>query len=571
MLISAAKLIQLLPSTGTFGFFSSGFFPLFFILSLLSDLPCGQHGGGAAGQRPARGHWLHGNTTCERLLHGQGVFSRHRAAKPNTTRQDEPQLVEMHVHHVPGKGYLGQKTVPLLQQIITRPLDTVSILEPRHRGACNSHRHGMKRLVPVRETASQDECLLAINAGFFNTLTGACLGNIVSDGILVQSSGGIQNAHFGLTKDGYIFTGYPSKTDIETLNFTQLVGGVIWLVRDGINNVDHSIQSECPITQETGTMRTFASARSGRSALGHDAEGRVHFLAVDGKTFKYGVSLYSFADSLIELGIVNAINLDGGGSVTVLANGDLVNRPSDRCKDDFLKCERDVSTAVRYSYLDELHVTCSPAKTDAAFVRIELHVTCSPPKTDAAFLRTELHVMCLPAKTDAAFLKIELHICHVFTNQDRRCNSSGLSYMSRVHQPRQTLHSSGLGYMSRVHQPRQTMHSSRFSYMSRVHHPRQTLHSSGLGYMSRVHQPRQTLHSSRFSYMSRVPHPRQTLNSSELSYMSRVHQPRQTLHSSGLSYMSRVHQPRQTLHSSGLSYMSRVHQPRQTLHSSGLS
>ncbi|GFO20736.1 N-acetylglucosamine-1-phosphodiester alpha-n-acetylglucosaminidase [Plakobranchus ocellatus] len=46
------------------------------------------------------------------------------------------------------------------------------------------------------------------------------------------------------------------------------------------------------------------------------------------------------------MGIVNAINLDGGGSVTVLANGNLINRPSDRCPDDFVKCEREVSTVV---------------------------------------------------------------------------------------------------------------------------------------------------------------------------------------------------------------------------------
>ena len=52
-----------------------------------------------------------------------------------------------------------------------------------------------------------------------------------------------------------------------------------------------------------------------------------------------------------------------------------------------------------------------------------------------------------------------------------------------------------MSYMSRVHQPRQTLHSSGLSYMSRVHRPRQTLHSSGLSYMSCVYQPRQTLHS----------------------------------------------------------------------------
>lgn len=33
------------------------------------------------------------------------------------------------------------------------------------------------------------------------------LGNVISDGKKVQDSKGIQNAHFGLTEDGQIFTG----------------------------------------------------------------------------------------------------------------------------------------------------------------------------------------------------------------------------------------------------------------------------------------------------------------------------------------------------------------------------
>lgn len=32
-------------------------------------------------------------------------------------------------------------------------------------------------------------------------------GNIVSDGRLVRDSEGIQNAHFGITKEGFLFTG----------------------------------------------------------------------------------------------------------------------------------------------------------------------------------------------------------------------------------------------------------------------------------------------------------------------------------------------------------------------------
>lgn len=41
------------------------------------------------------------------------------------------------------------------------------------------------------------------------------------------------------------------------------------------------------------------------------------------------VNLYDFADILISKGVVNAINLDGGGSATFLVDGVLTNHPSD--------------------------------------------------------------------------------------------------------------------------------------------------------------------------------------------------------------------------------------------------
>jgi len=36
------------------------------------------------------------------------------------------------------------------------------------------------------------------------------------------------------------------------------------------------------------------------------------------------------ADLLLKLGLVNAINLDGGGSATMVVNGTVVNYPSDK-------------------------------------------------------------------------------------------------------------------------------------------------------------------------------------------------------------------------------------------------
>ena len=41
------------------------------------------------------------------------------------------------------------------------------------------------------------------------------------------------------------------------------------------------------------------------------------------------LDLNEFADFLVSLGIINAINLDGGGSATAVLNGSVINYPSD--------------------------------------------------------------------------------------------------------------------------------------------------------------------------------------------------------------------------------------------------
>ncbi len=46
-----------------------------------------------------------------------------------------------------------------------------------------------------------------------------------------------------------------------------------------------------------------------------------------------GLDLHRFADLLIELGFVNAINLDGGASAAAVVNGSLVSSPTERCAD----------------------------------------------------------------------------------------------------------------------------------------------------------------------------------------------------------------------------------------------
>ena len=52
-------------------------------------------------------------------------------------------------------------------------------------------------------------------------------------------------------------------------------------------------------------------------------------IQVNGQTHHRGANLYEFADLLIRRGVVNAINLDGGGSSTFIKDQVLINYPSD--------------------------------------------------------------------------------------------------------------------------------------------------------------------------------------------------------------------------------------------------
>ncbi|KAL4234246.1 hypothetical protein ACF0H5_005896 [Mactra antiquata] len=233
--------------------------------------------------------------------------------------------------------YYSENDIQVHLAYIHDPVKTVSVYEPLRDGTCSNYTRAT-----VLESAINRNCILATNAGFFSTSTGECLGNIVSDGRLVQDSEGIQNPHFGITKSGQLFFGYLSEIDLIADDFEQLVGGVIWILKDNETYIDESIQTECRDTEETGTLQRFASVISARTVIGHDSDGRIIIAQFEGKTDRSGANLFDAAKIMKKYGAINAINLDGGGSSTLVINNTLVNIPSDFCGD--FQCARNVST-----------------------------------------------------------------------------------------------------------------------------------------------------------------------------------------------------------------------------------
>ncbi len=82
---------------------------------------------------------------------------------------------------------------------------------------------------------------------------------------------------------------------------------------------------------------SFTTARAPRTAVGIKADGDIFFLVADGRQPAYaeGLTVFELQDLMLELGAVDALNLDGGGSSTFAArtNGEgglhTVNIPSD--------------------------------------------------------------------------------------------------------------------------------------------------------------------------------------------------------------------------------------------------
>lgn len=101
----------------------------------------------------------------------------------------------------------------------------------------------------------------------------------------------------------------------------EAIGGGPRLLRDGRISVEGGRE---------GFESTFVSNRHPRSAVGFDGS-RLYLLTIDGrqKGYSAGASLEETAQILRSLGAKEGMNLDGGGSTTLIARDEILNSPSD--------------------------------------------------------------------------------------------------------------------------------------------------------------------------------------------------------------------------------------------------
>ena len=236
-------------------------------------------------------------------------------------------------------------------------------------------------------------CQVVTNAGFFNVTSGTCTGNLISGGVIHQLTDK-HNVNFGM-RDGEFYIGYLRReeiTDPSLPAFDFLISGLGWLVRGGRSYIDESLSSledaENMSAQSNGAA-VFKTLKSARTAIGHDAEGNLMLLQVEGESFVRGMDLNEFADFAVELGFVSAINLDGGGSATMTQNHSLISEPSWTCIDPPYKNHRYYHCEKRVSSITCIHAMAPPF-VEQSVLPVNLSTTSSSMHGQATISLAEL-------------------------------------------------------------------------------------------------------------------------------------------------------------------------------------
>jgi hypothetical protein len=104
-----------------------------------------------------------------------------------------------------------------------------------------------------------------------------------------------------------------------------IIGGWPRILREGKNVAAGAATVE-------GTISRNAEMRHPRTAVGYSRDGSILFLlTVDGRSESSGgMTLIELANMMRKLGAWQAMNFDGGGSTTMVIDGALVNKPSDK-------------------------------------------------------------------------------------------------------------------------------------------------------------------------------------------------------------------------------------------------
>jgi len=169
----------------------------------------------------------------------------------------------------------------------------------------------------LEEFVTENEALGGINASGYESIEqkGMVWGITILDGEFISRC--MQNDYHvmgGFTKDYKLVIGGFTEEEIKTIEYLWAFEFFPLLIANG----------------QKIEFQPFSGGFAPRTAIGQTAKGHVLLLVVDGRQrTSLGATFEDLQAILYANGAVNAINLDGGSSASMVYHGRLINSPSD--------------------------------------------------------------------------------------------------------------------------------------------------------------------------------------------------------------------------------------------------
>ena len=182
--------------------------------------------------------------------------------------------------------------------------------------ALASNTYGRNITDTTSNMASDNNAILAINGDYYGARQS---GYVIRNGSLYRDSSGNREA-LAIMKNGEFEFVTEGETSAETL----------------LENRALQVFSFGPVLLEDSSISVtendevgMAMASNPRTAIGYLGKNHYVFVVSDGRTNESaGLSLYELAEFMQSLGVVDAYNLDGGGSSTMVFKGEVINTPT---------------------------------------------------------------------------------------------------------------------------------------------------------------------------------------------------------------------------------------------------
>lgn len=187
-----------------------------------------------------------------------------------------------------------------------RGVDELILYSPDHGGTTRTNQHGIDLVVVDNQVQRIGYGQMAIPL----------------DGWVVSGHGRARDFLRGISEGDTLNWEFKLEPDLISQGYDTIIGGGPRLVRDGqiyINGESEQFQ------------RDILVGRAPRTALGLTASNTLLLVTVNGRQpgISVGMTLDELARLMLELGAVDAMNLDGGGSTTMVIRDRVLNLPSD--------------------------------------------------------------------------------------------------------------------------------------------------------------------------------------------------------------------------------------------------